>query len=159
MAEVQAKLVTNQHAVGKKPRALKRKAVNALCCYLFLRLRRLHLTGVMRCTLCSALQCSGKSSQRLILSYLILNPSTDHALSAAHCSRKNLMFIGASNKLRLLLPSDSLLIRCACVLIGDASVHAHSPYLERFFRGCCSYLPSPIDTAGKAILLRVVVRL
>lgn len=32
-------------------------------------------------------------------------------------------------------------------------------YLERFFRGCCSYLPSPIDTAGKAILLRVVVRL
>lgn len=100
MAEVQAKLVTNQHAVGKKPRALKRKAVNALCCYLFLRLRRLHLTGVMRCTLCSALQC-----------------------------------------------------------IAVQREEQPASYLERFFRGCCSYLPSPIDTAGKAILLRVVVRL
>jgi len=61
---------------------------------------------------------------------LILNPSTDHALSAAQCSRKNLMFIGVINKMMLLLPSDSLLIRCACVLIGDASLQAHSPYLE-----------------------------
>ncbi len=60
----------------------------------------------------------------------ILNPSTNHALSAAHCHSKNLMFIGVINKRRLLLPSDSLLIRCACVLIGDASLQAHSPYLE-----------------------------
>ena len=69
----------------------------------------------------------------------ILNPSTDHALSAAHCSRKNLMFIGVINKRRLLLPSDSLLIRCACVLIGDASLQAHSPYLESQHRACAQY--------------------
>ncbi len=57
----------------------------------------------------------------------ILNLSTDYALSAAHCSRKNLMFIGVINKLRLLLPSDSILMRCACVLIGYARVQAHRP--------------------------------
>ncbi|MBU3844111.1 MAG: hypothetical protein H9847_04460, partial [Candidatus Anaerobiospirillum pullicola] len=62
--------------------------------------------------------------------HLILNLSTENALSAVHCLSKKLMFIGASNKLKLLLPSDSLLIRCACVLIGDASLQAHSPYLR-----------------------------
>ena len=76
-----------------------------------------------------AVQCIAVQREEQPASYLILNPSTDHALSAAHCSRKNLMFIGVSNKLKLLLPSDSLLIRCACVLIGDASVQAHRPYL------------------------------
>ena len=60
----------------------------------------------------------------------ILNPSTDHALSAAHCSRKNLMFIGVINKRRLLLPSDSLLIRCACVLIGVPACKLIAPILS-----------------------------
>ena len=64
-------------------------------------------------------------------SFLILNPSTEHALSAAHVNSKNLMFIGVIYKIiykiRLLLPSDSLLIRCAYVLIGDTSVQAHRP--------------------------------
>jgi len=45
------------------------------------------------------------------------------------------MFIGVINKMMLLLPSDSLLIRCACVLIGDASLQAHSP------RADASYFP------------------
>ena len=44
---------------------------------------------------------------------LIFSPRTDHALSAANYHSKNLMFIGVINKRKLLLFSDSLLIRCA----------------------------------------------
>lgn len=58
---------------------------------------------------------------------LILKRSTEHALSTAYVYSKNLMFIVVSAKQRLLLPSDSLLLRCACLLIGDARVQAHSP--------------------------------
>jgi len=46
-----------------------------------------------------AVQCIAVQREEQPASYLILNPSTDHALSAAHCSRKNLMFIGVNDKL------------------------------------------------------------
>ena len=58
---------------------------------------------------------------------LILKRSTEHALSTAYVYSKNLMFIVVSAKQRLLLPSDSLLLRCAGVLIGYDSMQAHHP--------------------------------
>jgi len=60
-----------------------------------------------------------------------LNLSAEYALSSTHVYSKNLMFIGVINKRQLLLLSDLLLIRCACVLIGDASVQAHRPLEEQ----------------------------
>ena len=58
---------------------------------------------------------------------LILNLSIEHALSTAYGNSKNLRFIGVIYKIRLLLFCDSLLIRCACVLIRYNSVQAHRP--------------------------------
>jgi len=48
---------------------------------------------------------------------------------------EKLMFIGVINKKRLLLPSDSLMIRCACVLIGYVSVQAYRHLGKHMSRG------------------------
>lgn len=53
VADKPTKLVANQHDVGKKPRALRSKAVNTLYCYRLLRQRRLANRGKER----HAVQC------------------------------------------------------------------------------------------------------
>lgn len=58
---------------------------------------------------------------------LFLNLSTEHALSTAHGYSKNMMLIDVSDYAQVLLPIDSLLIRCACVRIGAVFVQAHHP--------------------------------